>query len=255
MNAMFLPDKIKKALAAAGVSTPAAALRAAADLNGGTGECYVVAADNGLTFFNREVGKQDFEATHAAFAELGAVALREDKFNFFLDCALPGKPLSLKFSSFDKRDLNGLLELVKSKAGVVPPPPSPVPGAGPGAPAHIAFAAALMFTAKSDQSVDPHEDAYIRNVCMDKREILVPALELFRKSAPESLASSMGGFSRDQKLCVIANMLDLAMADGSLSSAEQKTIRKFVEGMGVTEDDYQALRDVLLLKNNLSVLA
>jgi hypothetical protein len=44
------------------------------------------------------------------------------------------------------------------------------------------------------------------------------------------------------------------MFDGSLGSDEQRLIRKFVEGRAVPEDDYQALRDVLLIKNNLAVL-
>jgi len=44
------------------------------------------------------------------------------------------------------------------------------------------------------------------------------------------------------------------MADGTFSSRQQKMIRKFAQASNLTHDEYQTVKDVLLLKNQLIVL-
>ena len=55
-------------------------------------------------------------------------------------------------------------------------------------------------------------------------------------------------------MCYLANIIELAMIDGVFDSREQKMIRRFANAADLTESEVRTIRDVLLVKNQLSVL-
>eukprot|EP00828_Plagiopyla_frontata_P002273 TRINITY_DN10253_c0_g1_i2.p1 TRINITY_DN10253_c0_g1~~TRINITY_DN10253_c0_g1_i2.p1 ORF type:complete len:415 (+),score=65.78 TRINITY_DN10253_c0_g1_i2:163-1407(+) len=57
-----------------------------------------------------------------------------------------------------------------------------------------------------------------------------------------------------QSLCFYANMLETAMTDGVLKSEEQQMLRDFGKHMNIDADAIAKVWDVLLIKNQLSVL-
>ena len=62
-------------------------------------------------------------------------------------------------------------------------------------------------------------------------------------------------FDEQERLCVIANVIELGMADGTLRSIEKETVKWFCEGLNVNEDTVQAIYDVLVIKNRVAVFA
>ena len=70
-------------------------------------------------------------------------------------------------------------------------------------------------------------------------------LEAFQKEANEKL-------TEDQKFTVLANLIDILLADGSAEEEEQNLFFSFVEAFGISEDDIQAYIDILSVKNDLA---
>jgi hypothetical protein len=54
-------------------------------------------------------------------------------------------------------------------------------------------------------------------------------------------------------LFALANFLDLAMADGHLSDAEETLLHYFIEQSSIPEQQIDSLLAVLAIKNNSSV--
>ena len=69
----------------------------------------------------------------------------------------------------------------------------------------------------------------------------------------ETLAELRGLLSQDQKLCLLANLVDLAMTDNTIRSTEKSLLHQFRETLGVEENDYDAIFDVLLLRHSVGV--
>ena len=70
-------------------------------------------------------------------------------------------------------------------------------------------------------------------------------LEAFQKEANEQL-------SEEQKYTVLANLIDLLLADGSAEDEEQSLFFSFVEAFGISEDDIQPYIDIISVKNDLA---
>ncbi len=57
-----------------------------------------------------------------------------------------------------------------------------------------------------------------------------------------------------QKRCMLANMLEMAMRDGEFSGSEQTLIYEAATKLGIKKDDFNAIWNVILDKNCLSIL-
>ena len=57
----------------------------------------------------------------------------------------------------------------------------------------------------------------------------------------------------NQKLCIVANVVDVAMTDGKFCSAEQLLVKQIRQGFDISDDNYDAIFKVLLIKNNIGV--
>lgn len=74
--------------------------------------------------------------------------------------------------------------------------------------------------------------------------------------AADDLLSQLGAvLDKTQKQCLMANVIAVAMVDGALQGEEQECLQRFKQAMEISPEEYAALYDVLLLKNNLTVLA
>lgn len=63
---------------------------------------------------------------------------------------------------------------------------------------------------------------------------------------------SAAAMNPDQQLVAMANLIDIAMADGVLGDSERALLEAFVATFDVSEDDIQAIVDVIAIKNNKS---
>ena len=280
MDFFLLPDKIKAQIPTAppGAKEPEV-LNSASSLDGASGECYLVATSEALYLFSKAFGADSYSCLIAAIDDSTfSMRVVKDKFNLRLEIQNSAWSHYLKFSNFDSAKLeqlavncmNGRQPAApmssSSSVSAAPPKAKAVPSAyqsQANAPQRASsvevepftgLLAALMFVAKADDRVDPSEDAFIKNVASGDMEALRLAFSLHQTCEPLDLAKALLGLAHEDRLCIVANMRELAMVDGMLRSSEQRFISSFALAMGVSDDEYSTLRDVLLLKGRVALL-
>jgi uncharacterized tellurite resistance protein B-like protein len=273
MNTAFLPNKIKSELGAVSDKTPILAVRAYGSIEGETGEGYLVASAGKLLAFSRKSGEDNFRVLSGMFGkEISKLDTRQEKFNTFLDMVFNDVPHSIKFSSSEQKDLESLVETLKSfkPESAQPAVPDAVPSvsapsvkdasteAAKNARSTLTpmemLAVALMYVSACDSKISEDEDRCIVEIFKDNRPILESALTYYKSHGYEDFLRSVGTLNGNQKLCILANMVETAMKDSSLHRTEQEYLRKFVEASGLKEEQYKAIKSVLLIKNSTGVL-
>jgi len=281
MNISFLPEKVKSEFTGIIDKIPLHAVRTNGNISGEPGEGYVVACGERLFIYTRKAGEDAFLKLAGKLGfEISNLEVRKDKFNSFLDINLDGKPYSIKFSSSEMKDLESLIENFKTAKladSAVPAPeqqapqvteqnksgiqmPSGIQGhstapavKSPLTPMQF-MAAALMYVAASDGSIGKDEDSYILRVFSGDNNVLQAALQFYKSHAADQLFDLAKTLDEEQKLCILANMVEIAMRDESYHRVEQIMIRNFMDKAGISKDNLKAISNVLMVKNNLSVL-
>ncbi len=121
----------------------------------------------------------------------------------------------------------------------------------------IALAGSMIYIMASDGELAEEEMAYLVSTLQsfgDAEELVRSAskyaknkdLETFQKEANEIL-------NHDQKMTVLANLIDLLLADGRAEEEEQDLFFSFVHAFGVSENDIQPFIDIISIKNDYAV--
>ncbi|MCX6984491.1 MAG: TerB family tellurite resistance protein [Lentisphaerae bacterium] len=273
MNIAFLPEKVKSELAAVSDKSPVLAARAYGSIEGETGEGYLVSCAGKLLAFSRKAGEDDFRKLSGMFGkEISRIDARQEKFNTFLDMDFNGIPYSIKFSSSEHKELEALVESLKSYKSESAQPA--VSGAGrtssapqvkiaPPATAKTAsstltplevLAVALMYISSCDSKISEEENSCIVEIFKENKTVLGSSLAYYKAHSYEQFLGNIGALNENQKLCILANMIEIAMKDSSLHRIEQEYIRKFVEASGLKAEQYKAINSVLYVKNWTGVL-
>ena len=120
----------------------------------------------------------------------------------------------------------------------------------------IALATSMIYMMASDGEITDEEINYLAvklYAIGDANELMKLSqkyskkqdLEAFQKEANEKLTD-------DQKFTVLANLIDLLLADGDADEDEQNLFFSFVEAFGISEEDIQPYIDILSIKNDLA---
>lgn len=118
----------------------------------------------------------------------------------------------------------------------------------------VLFGAALLAVTQCDDTRSEAEDAYLRRVLNDEN-LLAESAALLDELGTEQLAARLAdGLAEDQKECLLANLLAVAMVDGELAVEEQELIEQLRSAAGIAEATQARFFEVLLTKNNLAVL-
>jgi len=56
-----------------------------------------------------------------------------------------------------------------------------------------------------------------------------------------------------QKMCLLVNILDLSLSDGTAAFEEQVLFNQFLQAFGISEERFKPFFDVMVLKNDRSV--
>ncbi len=285
MNINFLPMKVKDELKRRFADKiPITVARTSGSIEGDTGEGYAIAFDDKLLFFSRKTGENEFSVRDAA-GDIASAKIRREGFNIFMDTRLGGKGYNIRFSSSEQEDIAKIADkfIPAAKTGnagagagagethpnetprnqETPPPEDRVYSAdtrivedhGPlrVAPA-VLLAAGMMFIAKSDDNIAKEEDFYITSLLNYDKEILRKALEYFRMNDFDAFLRDSRPLDEAQRLCILANMIEIAMKDGKFTGAEQKMISRFVTELGIDNSFFDTIKEVLLIKNKTSIL-
>lgn len=70
------------------------------------------------------------------------------------------------------------------------------------------------------------------------------------KSIDECVELAASSLNQKQRLIAIANLIDIAMADGVLAGAEEKLLETYVATFGVPTDEIEKIVDVISTKND-----
>ena len=73
------------------------------------------------------------------------------------------------------------------------------------------------------------------------------------KSVDECISLITESLDQKQQLVAMANMIDIAMADGFLVSAEKKLLEAYAASFSVTDSDIEKIIHVISIKNDRSL--
>ncbi len=106
-----------------------------------------------------------------------------------------------------------------------------------------------------DGDVDDDELAIIRRLDgSGNTDAWDSALKAYKlKSMEECISLASSSMNNEQRLAAIANLIDIAMADGVLVGAEQKLLEAYVEAFEVSEAEIETIVNVVSIKNNRSI--
>ena len=117
----------------------------------------------------------------------------------------------------------------------------------------MVFCAALQLLVQVDGTVDP-EEQHLANRIIGDPALANQANEWLREHGQDALLTALPKLlDRDQALCLLANLIEIAMVDGLLRSRERELLEAVQKALALTDNDYQAMYDILLIKNNLAV--
>ncbi|MBY0430043.1 MAG: TerB family tellurite resistance protein [Rhodospirillales bacterium] len=120
-----------------------------------------------------------------------------------------------------------------------------------------AMAISLIYCMGSDGEIDPEEIGHLISVLGrdTTREMLDQAVKYARGTPPETfLAEVTPKLDQPQRLCILLNMIDSAMADGEAEPGEQKLIARFQEAFGFDDATIEPYFRALVAKNDRKVL-
>ncbi len=120
----------------------------------------------------------------------------------------------------------------------------------------IALATSMIYMMASDGEIDDEEMNYLAvklYAIGDAEELMSLSqkyskkqnLEAFQKEANEKL-------TEDQKFTILANLIDILLADGDADEEEQNLFFSFSEAFGISQDDVQPYIDIISVKNDLA---
>ena len=234
------------------VERPSAAVRALTDMEGGLGESYLLSDGQGLHVHSRSVGKD-----WLSFIVPPPDDLRVENSSPYVYLRGSGANLDLvfKFSSYEKPAVEALVEsLATGTEAVAVEAKAAEQEEDEEEPTLLMyFAAALHALAHADTIVDEAESRYIRRIIGNESAVRGGFL-LWRKTGTEALIATLAEMlDRDQRLCLMANLIELGMADDTLRSIEKETVRWFRDGLDVDKETLGAIYDVLVIKNRVAI--
>ena len=116
----------------------------------------------------------------------------------------------------------------------------------------VGMAAGLFYLAAADGHLDPDERGDILKIVPDDNILTrgITSARLTRWPAfPPAVAAVL---TPQQKLCMILNIADMAMGDGSLHPREMQMLNEMQRAFGIDDATIQPYVQALMTKNNLT---
>ncbi len=246
MDVNFIPGNLRDALTSGGVAGKILhAVRFSRRFSGESGEGYFFLTDREFAAIDRGFGSSEFRLVSCPVAEV-SVRKRESEGNHVsVEIGLPDGTVLAGSASFSEG--TALDELLDCLSGGVVPPPVPVSENAK------LFAAGLLWAVRADGNLAPEQEEMLRKLCPPAA--LEAGVDYTQSNGFDAFLSAVKStFSREQLTCLIANQLELAMCDGDLTGREMDFIRSEVNVWGYPVEEYRALRNFLLLKNQSPIL-
>ncbi|MCP3967109.1 MAG: TerB family tellurite resistance protein [Lentisphaerae bacterium] len=257
MDFAFLPEKIKQQLSELEPQgQPVCVVRGSGGFNGAPGESYIIPYSSGIYLFDRKFSEREFFARKALYMDITELTLDKEQFSaILLLCAGEDERVRVKLSKIEAENAVAFMEFAQQYPEIQElvvdgtKEATEIEGICP----KTGLLALLMFVSSADDKIADEEQQYFTKLCDDDTVLYNNAKDFYEKMEYEELIDKMN-IDRQQKLCFLANMFEIAMSDGVLSSKEQKLIDFFIDRIDIEDGDAETVREVLLLKNQLSAL-
>ncbi|MDD5728700.1 MAG: hypothetical protein PHV59_09060 [Victivallales bacterium] len=252
MDYTFLADGIKARLEELQPERqPMCVIRGSGGFNNEPGESYLIPYPEVIYLFGRNFSDPDFAFSTLGVSGLSDIRLRPEAFCAELELVCGNDMYKLKISSAEIPNAELMLEKFSS-VPQAPPEPEAAVDSEEVSP-FLGLAVILMFIAAANDEIADAEQEHILRFCQNDETLYNRAYELYcNKSYEEFLSTLM--LDEQQKLCYLANIMEMAMVDGLYDSEEQTLIRIFTDAAELPADKIRAIEKVLLIKNQLSVL-
>lgn len=257
MDFTFLADRIKIHLRELQPDDkPLCVIRGSGGFNDEPGESYIIPYSDVIYLYNRKFSDPDFEVQSVALADISQILLNQEAFSALLsinaDCLV-----NLKISTAEIPNAELMLDNFESCRDIreqfTEAPCRDDSADGQQISPLLGLAVILMFIATVDRDIADEEQDFIKRFCDFDEKFYDKAYDYYQKHSFEETIEALR-LNGQQKMCYLANIIELAMADGVFDSREQKMIRQFSDAAGLTDAEVRSIRDVLLIKNQLSVL-
>ena len=118
-----------------------------------------------------------------------------------------------------------------------------------------AFALAILTVIAADGQVDEEEFLYLRRLFKSDQSALETAIKVIKNgtSIRDCVPMIAATLDDKQKKVVMANLVDVAMADGVLAGAEKETLSLYLDAFKMSEADIAPIVETIALKNNSGV--
>ena len=243
--------------------TPRVAVRAMTDLSGNLGETYLLSSETSMLLYSGKLGGE-YEHYELKFRDVTEFTIEIDRPFVFAHIATVTQDLRLKCAVFDLDRLNRLCELAnQSRSTSAPtgisdnatvsidgakPDESPVPFSP-----MIAFCAMLQALVHL-QSTKSAAETKIMELIVHNEKRLHDGYRYWQQTGTDALIAQVNEkCSSMQKQCLMANLLDVAMVDGTLECEEQQFLERVRQEFAIEVAEFNRIFDVLIIKNNHTV--
>jgi len=120
----------------------------------------------------------------------------------------------------------------------------------------VAVATAMIYMMSSDGEIAEEEMHYLAMTLQsfgEPQEIIDMASKYARKNNLDKfLVEANRLLNSDQKMTILANLIDVLLSDGSAEEEEQDLFYAFVEAFGVSDEEIQPYIDIISVKNDFA---
>jgi len=132
---------------------------------------------------------------------------------------------------------------------------------------HLAFAVSLLYMMSADGEIDNEEVGHLLSVLggadqgngvigvgAQSEALLNNAIKYRRKHAVEDFLQEAAPLLGDaQRMCILVNLIDSSLVDGTPEPQEQALFGKFLQAFQISEERFKPFFEVIVLKNDRSV--
>lgn len=255
------PQVVLDPITAAGGQSARAFARALYDLEGHLGETWVITDGAQLFLSAKRIGG-DFKLTAFPLKDLDEVSVRDDGAFAYFQIQVGTRTLNLKFSVWDRAKLDAICQcwadathkhlragtrfLQADPVSTSHAPPAPLTPV-------VAFCAAVQAMIRADGVTDPSELFVLQTAVHEPGAIERGRIWLEEYGQAALIEHLKGLLSPEQKLCLLANVAAVGMADGLWRSKEQSWLDQLQQTLSIPDADFEPVFNVLMILNGLNV--
>ena len=119
----------------------------------------------------------------------------------------------------------------------------------------LIMAASLIYMSSIDGTIAQQEWGQLKTVVGGDDALLETALDYVRDTPLESFLSEAPSLlDKTQKMCVLLNVYDSLLSDGTIEPEETALFDRFLNKFDVSKNDINPQLEVIFLKNNTKLL-